>query len=37
MQMEVEKSNVTCDHIGLFSGKYRQKKQANVFLFLCHH
>ena len=32
MEMEVEKINVTCDHIGLFSGKYRQKKkQANVF------
>ena len=33
MEMEVEKINVTCDHIGLFSGKYRQKKTSQCVLY----
>jgi hypothetical protein len=33
MQMEAEKSNVTCDHIGIFSGKYRPKNKPMCYCF----
>jgi hypothetical protein len=33
MQMEAEKSNVTCDPIGIFSGKYRPKNKPMCYCF----
>jgi hypothetical protein len=31
--MEAEKSNVTCDPIGIFSGKYRPKNKPMCYCF----